>query len=61
MRELLFKIFAGFLLVYLIWLYTGGPERGQERRAADQTGLFIDLEGTALDNATTTRQPVFQP
>jgi len=60
MWELLFKIFAGFLLIYIIWVFTGGPERGAERRLDDQKSIFIDLEGTALDRASSTNESVFQ-
>ena len=53
MGELIFKVVAVFLIVYVLWIVTGGVERGDERRALDEDGLFIDLEGTALDrNAT---------
>ena len=30
-----------FFLVYFIWLSTGGPERGEQRRADNNDGLLI--------------------
>ena len=47
--QLLLKIVGVLVLVYIIWLATGGVERGEERRALDEDALFIELEGTALD------------
>jgi len=48
MLELLFKIIGIFLLVYIIWLFTGGPERGAEREQLGTNTLFIGVDGTPL-------------
>lgn len=48
MLELLFKIVGVFLLIYIIWVFTGGPERGLERERLGTNTLFIGVDGTPL-------------
>lgn len=40
-----FTIFAFFMIMYGIWYSTGGVERGEARRAAGDTGLFVQVQG----------------
>lgn len=44
MIEILLKLFLVFMFVYLVWLYTGGPERGAERAAEQNSSLFIGVD-----------------
>tara|TARA_B100000378_G_C18008274_1_gene399700 strand:- start:979 stop:1131 length:153 start_codon:yes stop_codon:yes gene_type:complete len=32
-----------FILIYIVWLNTGGPERGMERAATGEDSIFIGI------------------
>ena len=51
MLEFILKALMLFFFVYFVWLFTGGVERGEERKAQQEDSLFIGVTGTALDNA----------
>ncbi len=51
MLEFILKVLTLFFFVYFVWLFTGGAERGEERRALNEDSLFIGITGTALDSA----------
>lgn len=44
MLEIIFKLLALFLAIYIIWLFTGGPERGIERAERQESSLFIGVD-----------------
>jgi len=55
MLQILIKALIALLLFYALWIFTGGVERGEQRRAAGTDSIFIGVQGTALDseNAST--------
>lgn len=40
-----FTIVACILIIYSLWRATGGVERGEQRRAAGEEGLFLRVGG----------------
>lgn len=53
MVENILKGIGVVLLIYILWLATGGVERGEERRAMDEDGLFVEIRGTSLSATST--------
>jgi hypothetical protein len=53
MLEFFLKTVAVILLVYILWIITGGVERGEERHERGEGGLFVEIRGTALDATST--------
>jgi len=53
MLEFFLKGLGIFLLVYILWVITGGVERGEERHERGEGGLFVEIRGTALDATST--------
>ena len=51
MAEFILKAVAVFFFIYFAWLFTGGVERGEERKALQEDSLLIGVTGTALDSA----------
>lgn len=50
-----FPIFTSIMIavmIYVIWLSTGGVERGEQRRANGDTSLFVEVSGVpdSFDN-----------
>lgn len=41
----IFTMLSCCVLLYLFWYATGGVERGEQRRAEGESGIFIEVEG----------------
>lgn len=48
MLELILKVVGVVFLVYIIWFFTGGPQRGEERVANGTNTIFIGVDGTPI-------------
>ncbi len=44
MIKVLLQLFAGFMLIYVLWIFTGGPERGELRNQAGEPAWWVDVE-----------------
>ncbi len=43
-RYPLFACMISIIFIYLVWLSTGGVERGEQRRLEGKTSVFIELD-----------------